>query len=175
MTIAGLALLSVLNEAEFGIVDPLGAVATILLALALSTLYASERRWFGRLAKVGFGLLSVGWIVATVALPVAIYGPGVAFLPYLLGALVAMIGALAFGIAALRTDAATVPRRGAWLLAAALPFGLPFAFGFTTYVMGQGADPWAGPMLLYGPAWIVIGRSLRQRLGEVPATEPAPR
>ncbi len=174
MAITGLALLSVLNEAEFVIVEPLGAVAMILLALALPALYVTERHWFGRLATVGFGLLSVGWIVATIALPVAIYGPGVAFLAFLLGMLVAMIGALVFGGAMLRTDAITVSRRGAWLLVAALPIGVPFAIGFTTYVMGQGADPWAGPMLLYGLAWIIFGRALWERRPEVPATEPAP-
>jgi hypothetical protein len=62
---------------------------------------------------------------------------------------------------ALRSDAATAPRLGAWLLVAALPVGLPFAIVFTTYVMGEGADPWAGPFLLFGLAWVVFGRYLR--------------
>lgn len=174
MAITGLAMISVLNEAEFVIVEPLGAVAMILLALALPALYVSEHHWFGRLATVGFGLLSVGWIVATIALPVAIYGPGVAFFAFLLGMLVGMIGALIFGVAMLRTDATTVSRRGAWLLVAALPIGVPFAIGFTTYVMGQGADPWAGPMLLYGLAWIIFGRSLWEHQSEAPSQSQAP-
>ena len=163
MTITGLALLSVPNEAEFAVVDPLGAVAMVLLALALPALYASERHWFGRLATAGFGLLSSGWLLAAVALPVAVYGPGVAFLAFLLGLLVAMVGAFAFGVATLRTDATAAPRGAAWFLVAALPVGLPFAVGFTTYVMGQGADPWAGPLLCYGLAWVVFGRYLRER------------
>jgi hypothetical protein len=173
MTITGLALLSVLNEAEYMIIDPLGAVAMILLALP--ALYVSERHWFGRLAMIGFGLLSLGWIGAAIALSVAIYGPGVAFLAYLLRVLVSMIGALMFGVAILRTDETTVSRRGAWPLVAALPIGVPFALGFTTYVIGQGADPWAGPMLLYGLAWIIFGHSLWEHRPRAPATEPAPR
>lgn len=164
MALTGLALLSVLNEAEFAIVEPLGAIAMILLVIALPVLYASERHWFGHLAKGGFGLLSVGWIAATVGLvATALTTPPVSeigFLAFLLGLLVAMIGALVFGIAMLRTQAMTPPRIGAWLLVAALPLGVPFAIGFTTYVMGEGADPWAGPMLLYGLAWIVFGRHL---------------
>jgi hypothetical protein len=158
MTITGIALLSVLTVAEFVVIDPIGITAMVLLAVALPALYVSERHWFGRLAKTGFGLMTVGWIVSAIALPIAEYGPGSAFLAFLLGLLVAMIGAFVFGIAILRTNAKTVPRASAWLLVAALPIGLPFAIGFTTYVMGQGADPWAGPMLLYGLAWIIFGR-----------------
>jgi hypothetical protein len=163
MTVTGLALLSVLNEAEFEIVDPIGIAAMILLAVALPALYVTERHWFSRLAKISFGFMAAGWVVAALALPVATYGPEIAFFGFVLGLLAAMIGALVFGVAILRTDAETVPRAGAWLLVAALPIGLPFAIGFTTYVMGQGADPWAGPMLLYGLAWIVFGRYLRTK------------
>lgn len=174
MALTGLALLSLLNEAEFVIVEPLGAVAMILLALALPALYLSERPWFGRLAKGGFAFLSVGWIAATVGLIVtSLTMPPlseIGFLAFLLGLLVAMVGALVFGVAMLRIDAETAPRLGAWLLVAALPVGLPFAIGFTTFVMGEGADPWAGPMLLYGLAWIVFGRYLWTR--RTVATEP---
>lgn len=109
----------------------------------------------------GFRGLDVGAVIATVALPIAEYGPGVAFIPTLLGWLVAFLGALVFGVAILRSDVATTPRFGAWLLVAALPVGLPFAIAFTTYVMGEGADPWAGSFLLYGLAWVVFGRYLR--------------
>lgn len=84
-----------------------------------------------------------------------------------------MIGALAFGVVMLRSEAPTVPRTGAWLLVAALPVGLPFAIGFTTYVMGQGADPWGGPMLLYGLAWIVFGRYLWTQRAETAETDMA--
>lgn len=168
MVITGIALLSVLNEAEFEVVDPVGIAAMLLLAIALPALYMSERHWFGRLGKIGFGLTAVGWTVAAIGLPIATYGPGSAFIAFLLGLLVAMIGALMFGVAILRTDVETVPRTGAWLLVAALPIGLPFAIGFTTYVMGQGADPWAGPMLLYGLAWIAFGRYLRTKGAETP-------
>ena len=167
MALTGLALLSVLNEAEFTVVEPLGAIAMVLLAVALPALYAREHHWFGRLAKGGFGLMSVGWVAATVGLiATALTMPPVSeigFLAFLLGLLVAMVGALVFGIAMLRTEETTIPRIGAWLLVAALPLGVPFAIGFTTYVMGEGADPWAGPMLLYGLAWIVFGRSLSAR------------
>jgi hypothetical protein len=167
MTVTGLALLTVLNEAEFEVVEPLGAVAMLLLALALPALYASERHWFGRLASVGYGLLAVGWTVAAVGITVtAVTLPPVSefgFLAFLLGLLAAGLGMLGFGVAALRTDEATIPRLGAWFLVAALPAGVPFAIAFTTYVMGEGADPWAGPMLLYGLAWILFGRALWAR------------
>lgn len=164
LAVTGLALLSVLNEAEFVIVEPVGTVAMVLLALALPALYVSERHWFGRLAVAGFGLVSLGWIAATLGLIVtSLTMPPVSeagFLAFLLGLLVAMIGALVLGIAMLRTDAKSTPEIGAWLLIATLSVGVPFAIAFTTFVMGEGADPWAGPMLLYGLAWIVFGRSL---------------
>jgi hypothetical protein len=167
MTVTGLALLTVLNEAEFEIVEPLGAVAMLLLALALPALYASERHWFGRLASVGFSLLAVGWTAAAVGITVtAVTAPPVSefgFVAFLLGLLAAGIGMLGFGVAALRTRASTLPRLAAWLLVAALPIGVPFAIAFTTYVMGEGADPWAGLMLLYGLAWILFGRALWAR------------
>lgn len=60
ITVTGLALLSVLSEAEFEYVEPFGTIAMLVLVLALPALYASERGWFGRLATVGFGLLSLG-------------------------------------------------------------------------------------------------------------------
>ena len=179
MAVTGLALLSVLNEAEFEYVEPFGTIAMLVLALALPALYASERDWFGRLATVGFGLLSLGWIAATIGLVVtSLTMPPVSeagFLAFLLGLLVASIGMLAFGTAMLRTDATAAPRLGAWLLVAALPVGVPFAIAFTTYVMGEGADPWAGPMLLYGLAWIVFGRYLWGRRAGTPATGPVPK
>lgn len=172
MVLVGVALLSVLNEAEFAVIDPLGTIAMILLAIGLPAFYLSERHWFGTLATVGFGLVAAGWIVAAVGLPVAIYGPGVAFLAFLIGLLVAMIGAFVLGIAMLRSDAVTLPRSGAWLLVAALPVGLPFVIVFTGYVMGELADPWAGPLLLYGLAWAVFGYHLRT---STPAAEATPR
>ena len=175
MTVTGLALLTVLNEAEFEYVEPFGTVAMIVLALALPALYVSERGWFGRLATAGFGLMSLGWTAASVGLVVtSLTMPPVSeagFLAFLLGLLVATLGMLAFGVAILRSDASTVPRLGAWLLVAALPVGVPFAIAFTTYVMGEAADPWAGPMLLYGLAWIVFGRYLWGRTGASEASE----
>jgi hypothetical protein len=60
------------------------------------------------------------------------------------------------------------------LLVAALPLGVPFALGFTQYVMGTATDPWAGPMLLYGLAWVVFGRSLWGRRRTVPDTRETP-
>ncbi|MFC7154148.1 hypothetical protein ACFQPA_01590 [Halomarina halobia] len=90
LTITGLTLLTVPNEAAAAVVDPLGAAAMILLRL---------------------------------------------------------LGALAFGVATLRADAETPPRPGDWLPVTALPVGLPFALGVTTYVTVRGADPWTGPPL----------------------------
>lgn len=117
--------------------------------------------------------MATGWIVAAVGLPVAIYGPEIVFFAFLLGLLVAMIGAFVFGVATLRSDEATVPRLGAWLLVAALPVGLPFTIVFTGYVMGEFADPWGGPMLLYGLAWLVFGNYLRTYRSESrPAKQP---
>lgn len=74
-----------------------------------------------------------------------------------------MIGVLIFGVAVLHSDATAILHLGTWLLIAALPVGLPFAISFTTYVMDEGADPWAGLMLFYGLAWIAFGRFLWNR------------
>ncbi len=168
--IIGLALLTVLNSAEFTIIEPVSILAMFLLAFALPALYVSERHWFGRLGTGGFWLMAVGWIIATITVPVATYGPGIAFLATLLGWLIAFIGAFVFGVAMLRTDTET-PRLGAWLLVTALPVGVPFTYGFTTYVMGELANPWAGPLLLYGLAWVVFGRYLWTQQTEVSGTE----
>lgn len=174
LALIGVALHSVLNEAQFAVVDPLGVITMILLALGLPAFYLSEHGWFDILAKGGFGLMAAGWIVAAVALPVAIYGPEIAFLAFLLGLLVAMIGAFAFGVSMLRSDEVAVPRLGAWLLIAALPIGLPFTVAFTGYVMGEFADPWAGPLLLYGLAWVVFGYHLRSHRADVASVEAVP-
>lgn len=154
----GVALLTLLNPAEFEIVGPFGIVATIALAAALVPLYASERWWFGRLAKLGFGMLAVGSAVAAVALPIADYWIGVAFLAYLAGLLVLFVGAIVYGVAMLRADAP--PRTAAWLLIAALPVGLPGAITVMQLTAGEVLDPWGGSMILYGLAWVFLGRHL---------------
>ena len=178
MALTGVALLSVLDESEFVVVEPVAALAMVLLALALPALYASERRWFGRSATIAFGLMSLGWVVATVGSVVtSLTMPPIsetAFAAFLLGLLVAMVGAFAFGVAILRNDDATLPRLGAWLLVAALPVGLPFTLAFTRFVMGQLADPWAGPMLCYGLAWVAFGRLLWGRRAATAEPETTP-
>ncbi|KTG08151.1 hypothetical protein AUR64_00820 [Haloprofundus marisrubri] len=154
----GAALLTLLNPAEFEVVGPFGIVASIVLAAALVPLYASERQWFGRLAKAGFGLLAVGSAVAAVALPIADYWIGIAFLAYLAGLLVLFVGAIVYGVAMLRADAP--PRTAAWLLIAALPIGLPGAIAIMQLTAGEVLDPWGGSMILYGLAWVFLGRHL---------------
>ena len=175
LIVGALAMFSVPNEAESDIVERIAALGMLLLVLALPALYASERGWFDRLATVGFWSMAVGWTVAAVAALVTAYTmPPVsetAFVVLLVSLLIALIGAFVFGVAALRSDAATVPRLGAWLLVAAIPVGLPLTIGFTLYVMGELAEPWAGPLLLYAVAWIVFGRYLWGRRAETPATE----
>lgn len=164
----GLALFTVLEEAEFAIVDPLGAIAFLLMTLGLPALYLSEREWFARLATIGFALLAGGWLVASIALPAATAtNPPVSeglFLGFLVAVLVAIGGAITFGVAILRTDGATAPRLAGWLLVLALPLGVPVAAAFTTYVMGDFADPWAGPFVFLGLAWIVLGQHARRTL-----------
>lgn len=166
LTIVGLALFSVLEAAAFRIVEPLGAIAVVLMALGLPALYASERAWFTRLATAGFGLLAGGWIVASIALVgTTVTIPPISetfFLVFLLAVLAAVLGAIAFGTAILRTDGATAPRLGGWLLVLALPVGVAATAAFTTYVMGTFADPWAGPFVFLGVAWIVLGRHARR-------------
>lgn len=174
LALSGAAMHSVLSAEQSTMAAPFLVAAMLLLVAGLPALYVSERRWFGTLAKAGFGLMAAGWIVAAVALPVATYGPGIAFLGFLLGLLVAMVGALVFGVSALRSDASELPRLGAWLLVAALPVGLPFTVAFTGYVMGQVDSPWAGPMLLYGLAWIVFSHHLRTYQADAANVEAVP-
>lgn len=161
MAVISLYMFTVLNPQEFALIEPPGILAHILLALALPAYYLSERHWFSRLARVGFGAMALGTVATAVTLPIATYGPGVAFLGYVLGMLVLALGTLIFGVGMLRARAA--PRTAAWLLVAALPVGLPLVVGFTIYVMGEGADPWAGPLVFYGLAWIVLGGHLLAR------------
>lgn len=54
---------------EFELVEPPAILGGILLALALPAYYLSERRWFGRLARVGFAALALGTTVTAIALP----------------------------------------------------------------------------------------------------------
>lgn len=159
VAVSGLTLFTVLNEREFEIVTPFAVVGFLLLVVGLWAYYESERAWFGQLGKLSFRTMSGGTILTAISLPIAEYGPGTAFIGFLLGLLITMIGAIGFGIAMLRADVA--PRAAAWLLILALPIGVPLTIAFTTYVMGEGADPWGGPMVFYGLAWIVLGYHLR--------------
>lgn len=161
VAVAGLALLTVLNEQEFEIVSPFAVLGFFLLAFGFFAYYRSGQYRAGRLARGSFWAMAVGTVVAAVTLPVAEYGPGVFFLGFLLGLLLTMLGAIGYGIAMLRSDIG--PKAAAWLLIAALPVGLPFTILFTTYVMGEGADPWGGPMVFYGLAWILFGQYLWAR------------
>lgn len=171
ITGCSLYMLTVLTVREFTMMEPFGVLGSILLALGLPAYYASERRWFGRAATVSFGVMATGTVIAAITIFIATYSLGVAFLGYLLGVLVLVLGAVAFGVVMLRADAS--PRLGAWLLIATLPIGLPFALGFTTYVMGQTADPWAGPLAFYGLAWIVFGSYLWKHPTGATATKVA--
>lgn len=162
MALASAALHIIPYETQSTVYDPLGAIAMILLALGLPALYLSERHWFSTLAKAGFGMMAAGWIGAAIAMPLAIYGPEMMFFGFLLGLLIAMIGAFVFGITALRSDEAAISRLSAWLLVAALPVGLLFTILVNGYVIaGYTAPPWAGTMLLYGLAWVVFANYLR--------------
>ncbi|WP_336339436.1 hypothetical protein [Haloarcula brevis] len=158
--LSGLALFSVLNEREFEILTPFAVTGFFLLVFGLWAYYKREHNWFGRLAKPAFWAMAVGTVVTAISLPIAEYGPGVAFIGFLLGLLVAMLGALGFGVAMIRAD--VTPRSAAWLLILALPVGVPLTIAFTTYVMGEGADPWGGPMAFYGFAWVLLGSHLRR-------------
>jgi hypothetical protein len=159
VALSGLALFTVLDEREFEILAPFAVVGFFLLVIGLWAYYDREHTWFGRLAETSFWIMSGGTVVAAISLPVAEYGPGVAFIGFLLGLLFAMLGAIGFGTAMLRADIA--PRAAAWLLILALPVGVPLTIAFTTYVMGESADPWGGPMLFYGLAWVALGYRLR--------------
>lgn len=174
LALSGVAMHSVLSVGQATMAAPFLVAAMLLLVTGLPALYLSEHHWFGTLAMAGFWLMAAGWTVAALAFPVANYGPGIVFLGFLLGLLVAMIGALVLGVAALRSDDSTIPRLGAWLLVAALPLGLPFTVAFTGYVMGAVDSPWAGPMLLYGLAWIVLSTHLRTHREDAMSVEAVP-
>lgn len=174
LALSGIAMHSVLSVEQSTMAAPFLAAAMLLLTAGLPALYLSERHWFGTLSKAGFGIMAVGWIVAALSFPIANYAFEIAFLGFLLGLLVAMIGALVLGVAALRSDDSTIPRLGAWLLVAALPLGLPFTIAFTGYVMGGVDSPWAGPMLLYGLAWVVFGTYLWSRRADAASIEAVP-
>lgn len=174
LALSGAAMHSVLSAEQSTMVAPFLVAAMLLLVAGLPALYVSERRRFSTLAKAGFGLMAAGWIAAALSFPIANYAYEIAFLGFLLGLLVAMVGALVFGVSALRTDASELPRLGAWLLIAALPVGLPFTIAFTGYVMGRVDSPWAGPMLLYGLAWLVLGNYLLTRREDAANVEAVP-
>lgn len=162
------------TDAQFAAINWVGAVATILVAAGLPALYAAERRWFGTVATVAFAVLTVGWVATAASLALLAAGVDLAGLTFLLGWLVAMLGALAVGVLMLRSDSLTVPRLGAWLFVAALPVGLSASILFTTYVGGQGETPWNGPLVLFGAAWAVVCYGLWSRRTEpaVPGTVP---
>ncbi len=174
LALSGVAMHSVLSVEQSTVAAPFLAAAMLLLVAGLPALHLSERHWFDTLAKAGFGLMAVGWIVAALSFPIANYAFEIVFLGFLLGLLVAMIGALVLGVSMLRNDELAVPRPGAWLLVAALPVGLPFTIAFTGYVMGGVDSPWAGPMLLYGLAWVVFGYHLRAHRADAASTEAVP-
>ncbi|MFC4356790.1 hypothetical protein ACFO0N_02375 [Halobium salinum] len=153
----------VVTDAQFAVINWVGAVAMLLVVAGLPALYLAERHWFGTLARVAFGTLAVGWVVTAASLALLAAGVDLAGLTFLVGWLVAMLGAFALGVLMLRSDGLTVPRLGAWLFVAALPVGLPASVAFTTYVLGQGDTPWNGPLVLFGLAWVVVCRALWSR------------
>lgn len=171
LAIIAIALHTSLTEAQYAIVNPVGAVAMVLMAFALPVLYLSERHWFGSLARVGFGVMAVGWIVTTVMLVLFALGWGLAGLMFVPGVFVAMIGAFVFGIAMIRSDETKMPRIGAWLLIAALPLGLPISIAYMSYVLGFVDGFWNGPLVLYALAWIVFSYSLWGRRKESAVAE----
>lgn len=144
--------------------DQLAAIMAALIAVGLVAFYAGERGWFGRLAYLGMALLAIGLVPMALGSAAIGWVPSAGetfFVAYLLGLLVALLGAIVLGIAMLRSDA--VPRAAAWLLIAALPVGLPATIGYTLATMGVIDHVWVGPELLFGLAWVVIGYSLWNR------------
>lgn len=144
--------------------DQLAAIMAALIAVGLVAFYASERSWFGRLAYLGMALVAIGLVPMVVGSAAIGWVPSSGesfFIAYLLGLLVALLGAIVLGIAVLRSDAAL--RTAAWLLIAALPVGLPATIGYTLVMMGVIDHVWVGPELLFGLAWVVIGYSLWNR------------
>ncbi|WP_336344341.1 hypothetical protein [Halalkalicoccus ordinarius] len=144
--------------------DQLAAIMAALIAVGLVAFYASERGWFGRLAHLGMALVAIGLVPMVVGSAAIGWVPSSGesfFIAYLLGLLVALLGAIVLGIAMLRSDAA--PRAAAWLLIVALPVGLPATIGYTLVTMGVVDHAWVGPELLFGLAWVVIGYSLWNR------------
>ncbi|KTG09595.1 hypothetical protein AUR64_13055 [Haloprofundus marisrubri] len=174
LTLLGIAIHSGLSNAGWVIANVLGAVAMPLLAVGLPALYLSERHWFGTPAKIGFGLMAVGWTATAITMVFFAAGFGLGGLLFLPAWLVAMVGALVFGISMLRSDSLTVPRLGAWLLVVALPVGLPLSLAFTWYVLGLVDTPWNGPLVFYALAWVVFCYSLWTRQTETPVAEAVP-
>lgn len=174
LALLGVAIHSGLSDAQWAIVNPLGALAMILLAVGLPVLYLSERHWFGTLARVGFGVMAVGWIATAVTMALFAFGSETAGLAFPIGWFVAMVGALAFGVSMLRSDAVTVPRLGAWLLVVTLPIGLPVSVAFTWYALGQVDTPWNGPLVFYALAWTVFCYHLWARRTDATAAETVP-
>lgn len=78
----------------------------------------------GAATRTRLGSAAIGWVPSA--------GESF-FVAYLLGLLVALLGAIVLGIAMLRSDAA--PRAAAWLLIAALPVGLPATIGYALATM----------------------------------------
>lgn len=146
-----------LYPANSSLPDQIWSVAVVLLGIGIVAFYAGERKRFGRLAKIGMGLVVLGFIPMVVSSVASAWVPtagDLTFIAYLLALLVALIGGIVLGIGMLRTDVGS--RLAGWLLIAALPIGLPVTIGYFLAVIGEIDHPWIGPEILFALAWIVI-------------------
>ena len=151
-------------------------VIAVLLAAGLWALHARYKGSYGRLGTAGVIVVFVGYVMLFLgSVPAVVFSPAgsggliragqdLGFL----GALVAGVGAVLLGIALLRARSA--PRAGALLLVVALPVGIVGVI----VVSALGLVNIAGLPLtvLYGGAWIVLGRHLRSR-GSATAEHPS--
>lgn len=151
-------------------------VIAVLLAAGLWALHARYKLSYGRLGTAGVIVVFVGYVMLFLgSVPAVVFSPAgsrglirtgqdLGFL----GALVAGVGAVLLGIALLRARSA--PRAGALLLVVALPVGIVGVI----VVSALGLADVAGLPLtvLYGGAWIVLGRHLRSR-GSATAEHPS--
>lgn len=152
--------------------DQLAAIAAILIIVGLIAFYTSERSWFGRLAYVGIALVAIGLVpmaIGSTAIGWVQSAGELFFIGYLLGLLIALLGAIILGTAMLRSGAS--PRLAAWLLIAALPVGLPMTIGYFLITLGVIDHIWIGPELLFGLAWVVLGYHLWNRQTDAFVTE----
>lgn len=148
------------------------ALSLPLLMVGAAGLHASQRRSYGRVGRVGFGLTFIAfalvlagavgefWLFTDQAYAIPWSGREISYTTGFLGLLLLIVGSALFGVATLR--ARMLSRAGAMLLAVSYPLTILASVLIGVIGWGKLLQNWAFFMypVLFALAWVVLGYAM---------------